>query len=158
MTKEEIEKTLEENMQAVPLARIVNNHMGSRFTQERQAIIEFLSYLKEKNFVFIDSLTSSKSVAFKIANELGMLSLKRDVFLDHNKDKEAITKQLHRLISLAQKRGIALGIGHPYQSTLDVLKENQLLLKEEVELIGIEEFVEHHTKNSPQDTSNSSLE
>ena len=54
----------------------------------------------------------------------------RHVFLDSETEEEFILKQLKQLLQLAQKQGMAVGICHPYDSTLKVLSENLELFAE----------------------------
>ena len=44
------------------------------------------------------------------------------MFLDADADPLAITEQFQRLKNLALKNGVAVGIGHPFATTLDVLE------------------------------------
>ena len=54
---------------------------------------------------------------------------RRDIFLDAYDDKEFIRGQVRELVRLARRKGSAIGIGHPYRSTLSVLEEmrNEIL-------------------------------
>jgi polysaccharide deacetylase 2 family uncharacterized protein YibQ len=51
------------------------------------------------------------------------------VFLDDERTEEAIFKQLQTAISMAQKQGSVVMIGHPYPQTLAVLERELPKLK-----------------------------
>jgi len=66
----------------------------------------------------------------------------RHVFLDHVQDPNAIRFQIKKLISIARKKGRAIGIGHPYPSTWEVLREELPNIKNQVGLVRISELLE----------------
>ena len=61
--------------------------------------------------------------AADVARELNVPTATRDVFLDDVPTESAVRKQIGELAAAAQKRGVAIGIGHPYAVTLPVLAE-----------------------------------
>ena len=124
MSKEEVINTLAKNLDQVPYVIGVNNHMGSKITADEILMRIILKHLKERKLFFIDSRTTSQSVAYKTAQALGIPSTYRDVFLDTETDEISIKKKLIELFELAQKKGQALGICHPIPETLKVLREN----------------------------------
>ena len=95
--------------------------------------------LKKYDFVFVDSRTTAKSVAQKYAQKYDMPYIVRNTFLDNEKSFEYIQNQLKKAIKIANKRGYAIAIGHPYSMTIKVLKESKHLLKD-VEPIFINEL------------------
>ncbi len=99
----------------------VNNHMGSKFTAYRDGMEMVVDDLLERRLFFLDSRTSTQSVALKVARQKGLPSLKRDVFLDDDPSPEAIRKQLEATEYIARRNGFAVAIGHPHASTMDVL-------------------------------------
>ena len=122
MSDEEIARATRENVAAVPHARGVNNHMGSRATADRRVMSTVLRALPDGMY-FIDSKTSGRSVAWNVAREMKVRTAARHVFLDDVQSKAAIRKQLHTLAAAAEQRGVAVGIGHIYPVTVDVLRE-----------------------------------
>ncbi|MEO9275089.1 divergent polysaccharide deacetylase family protein [Marinomonas sp. 5E14-1] len=123
MTKEELKTTLKQNLDGLPGVQGVNNHMGSLLTTKADSMTWVMEVLQGRSLFFIDSLTSSKSVAEKIAKEHGLKTVTRDVFLDNIRTEQAIDKQFSRLIKLARRHGSALAIGHPYPETTSYLKK-----------------------------------
>jgi len=130
MTEEEIKEVVAASLEQVPFITGVNNHMGSKITANEILMRIILSHLKERNLFFVDSRTTGKSVAFSLAQKMGVLSTSRHVFLDTYNDEDYIKGKLLELFRLAQKNGKAVGICHPSEETLKVLKENFHLVAE----------------------------
>jgi len=120
-----------------PTAKYVNNHTGSVFTSNEKAMDTLYRALRKEGFVFIDSMTSSRSKVGKIAHRYGDAYVARDTFIDNVKNIKAIQKQLKHAVKLAKKNGYALVIGHPYPVTLEAIKQSKGILKE-VDLVYID--------------------
>jgi polysaccharide deacetylase 2 family uncharacterized protein YibQ len=101
----------------------VNNHMGSRLTQDLAAMNLVMAELGARGLIFIDSLTASASVAYSAARRYGLPAVRRDLFIDNVAERDAILAQLDALEAMALHRGYALGIAHPYDITAEILAE-----------------------------------
>lgn len=112
LSDEEIKSRIAEGLDQIKWAVGMNNHMGSKATQDKRVMKNIMEVAKERNLFFIDSLTSENSVVSSISDELGVTSFSRDIFLDNVKNKESIEKQMEKLGDIALKRGYAIGIGH----------------------------------------------
>ncbi len=124
MTPMDFLNTISDDVASVPGAVGVNNHEGSALTENKEAMKFLMAELKARNFLFLDSLTSPKSVAYATAREFGLRAAKRDVFLDNESDSAAyIGKQLEELASIAKEHGSAIGIGHPHPATIEALRK-----------------------------------
>tara|TARA_Y100000588_G_scaffold385867_1_gene480070 strand:- start:224 stop:1294 length:1071 start_codon:yes stop_codon:yes gene_type:complete len=99
----------------------VNNHMGSLFTSDQRSMEVVLSYLNERGYLFLDSVTTSRSVAIKLGHNLEMPIVARDVFLDDIDSENEVASRLKELERIAADTGTAIAIGHPRQATLSVL-------------------------------------
>ncbi len=141
---EEIRTKVAENLIAVPHAIGSNNHMGSKFTENREAMHEVLSVLKKRELFFIDSYTTSRSTGLDEAGKMSIPTARRHVFLDNAQDQDKICHQLERLIALAKKQGWAIGIGHPNQATLKALTSCKKHLLESVDVVGVHALVNEH--------------
>ena len=130
MSDEEIVRTTTENVGEVPFARGVNNHMGSRATADRRVMTTVLTALP-KGMYFIDSRTTGASVAAKIARQLNVRTASRSVFLDDVQSRPAIRSQLRALAHAAEEHGSAVGIGHMYPTTVQVLSEAAPMLRKQ---------------------------
>lgn len=126
---EKIEKRVKQLRDWYPDAKYTNNHTGSVFTQNYDAMDKLFKALKKYNFIFVDSRTTAKSVAKQMAKKYNMPYIVRNTFIDNKKDYNYIQNQLKKAIKIAKKRGYAIAIGHPYPITLKVLKESKHLLK-----------------------------
>jgi polysaccharide deacetylase 2 family uncharacterized protein YibQ len=122
-----------------PHAIYYNNHTGSKFTADFDAMERLLKAMDEVGLIFIDSRTTADTKAPKIAKKEGKRLLQRDVFLDNVIEKEAIKKQILLAISKAKERNFAIAIGHPHKETIAALKE---FAKEcdEVEVVYIKDL------------------
>jgi polysaccharide deacetylase 2 family uncharacterized protein YibQ len=123
--------TVREDLGNLPYIKGVNNHMGSRLTQEAEPMQWLMEELRQRGLYFVDSRTSAQTKALDIASHYQIPSLKRDVFLDDLNETKAIEYQLNRAIQFARQRGSAVAIGHPYPATLSVLERVQPLLAEQ---------------------------
>ena len=141
MDEAEIRRILDQDLQEVPEARGVSNHMGSSFTEDHGKMFIVLNELKKRNLYFIDSRTSSHTVGFDLAKKIGVPAAKRSVFLDNDPRPKAIEIQMERLLNMAKHKGAAIGIGHPYKETLTVLKEYFSILKTEYCLVHVSALV-----------------
>ncbi|MCW5749736.1 MAG: divergent polysaccharide deacetylase family protein [Alphaproteobacteria bacterium] len=100
----------------------VNNHMGSRFTAHAPGMEMVLAELKARGLLFLDSRTSSESLAGRMARHMALPSASRDVFLDHIETAENVAGQLQLVEELARRQGRVIAIGHPHDATLDQLE------------------------------------
>jgi polysaccharide deacetylase 2 family uncharacterized protein YibQ len=130
MSNDEIARTTMAGLQAVPYARGVNNHMGSRATADRRVMESVLDALPDGMY-FIDSRTTGASVAAAVAHERRVRTASRNVFLDDVATDAAVRQQLHELAREAEAHGVAVGIGHMYPATVRVLLAEVPALKRE---------------------------
>ncbi len=128
MSEAEVIETVEKSLEQIPYVSGVNNHMGSKITADVTFMRIILERLKIKKLFFVDSRTTIDSVAYDVAQIMGIPSAYRNIFLDTETDEEHIKKKLIELFELAQKRGQALAICHPTPQTLKILKENLHLM------------------------------
>jgi hypothetical protein len=102
----------------------INNHMGSKFTGSPVGMAQVMSELRSRGLLFLDSMTSSDSVGLGLAARMGVAHTSRDVFIDNEPENmDSIRRQLDKLEDIARRRGAAVGIGHPHDTTLEVLAQ-----------------------------------
>jgi len=159
MTEEELRQALRLALDSVPHVVGVNNHMGSLLTQQKDPMRWLMQgILADGDLFFLDSRTSSETVAEATAQEMGVPSARRDVFLDNIKQPAAIREQFARLLRMAQTTGQAIGIGHPYPETLEVLQEELALLGPRgVRLVPVSELITSDTRSESWHASSSPL-
>jgi polysaccharide deacetylase 2 family uncharacterized protein YibQ len=141
MTKKKLQTTFTKNLAVVPMAMGINNHMGSLFTENETAMRSLLEIIRSKDLFFIDSITSSKSVGYDLARSMGVKTARRHIFLDNVHENKKVTSQLMKLVAMAEKHNWAIGLAHPYPSTLAALREHADLFETRVRLVGISELV-----------------
>jgi polysaccharide deacetylase 2 family uncharacterized protein YibQ len=142
MTEVELVQTLRKDLDAFPYIKGVNNHMGSKFCQNERKLRPVMLELNTRGLFFLDSRTTSKTKAYTVAQELHVPSAERNVFLDNIQNPRAIRAQLNRLTELAHLRGEAIGIAHPHEVTLEVLRrEIPKLSGKGVELVPVSQLV-----------------
>lgn len=141
MRRQALRAHLEKDLQAVPMAIGINNHMGSRFSENSAAMQTVLEFARLKGLFYMDSLTSSGSVGHTLARKMGIPSGTRDFFLDNDADKTKIIKQLESFVRYAEKHGEAIGIAHPKKETIAALTEFEEQFKERVVLVDIHKLM-----------------
>lgn len=99
----------------------INNHMGSRFTGDAQAMGWVMDELKARGLLFLDSRTIATTIAARAAAADGVPFAERDVFLDDEQTASAVDQQLKELEAIATKKGTAIAIGHPHDATIVAL-------------------------------------
>ncbi|MBU2503050.1 divergent polysaccharide deacetylase family protein [bacterium] len=123
MDQEAIAALIDGHRKALPMVTGVNNHMGSAATADEATMQALMTVLRERDLFFLDSLTTSKSVAAAAAAREGIPVLSNRLFLDYDsEDAGRIRANLDRLVEAARATGFAVGIGHPYPATAEVLR------------------------------------
>ncbi len=96
-----------------------NNHTGSKMTEDAHAMEIILTELKQRKLIFIDSRTTSETVAETLAHQLKVPTASRNVFIDQGFNGGDVKANMLKLAEIAHKEGSAIGIGHAIPSTLD---------------------------------------
>jgi len=122
MGNRQIAARFEEMLQKIDGIKGGNNHMGSKFTENREKLGVIMKILKEKNLFFLDSKTSVKAIGCEVAAEYEIDCANRDVFLDNENNFEYVTGQLKRTERIADNKGYAIAIGHPKSETVKALQ------------------------------------
>ena len=149
-TKETIEGKIKTLKKDFPNLTYVNNHIGSKFTQNERAMKFLLEALNQEGITFVDSRTIPSVTrkyyqyhpkeSFNTCQNIPFLE--RDVFLDNELDVEKITANLMKVVKIAKTRGYAIAIGHPHKETLLALQNASSYLKESgVDLVYINELI-----------------
>lgn len=124
MTEKKFAKVLEASINSIPHVSGFNNHMGSLLTKSSLWMKRLMHKVAaDKNLFFVDSKTTSDSVAHSTARAEGLQSIQRDIFIDHEDSKSFIQKQLRKLVNKARQNGTALAIAHPKKITLSELEQ-----------------------------------
>jgi polysaccharide deacetylase 2 family uncharacterized protein YibQ len=121
MDDDQVKAEVESDIQSLPEMPGANNHMGSKATSDRRVMRDVLDVFREHQLFFIDSMTSGTTVGESLAREMGVPTAARDVFLDNFTDLPYVERQLTEAEDVALKKGSAIAIGHPNESTAAAL-------------------------------------
>jgi polysaccharide deacetylase 2 family uncharacterized protein YibQ len=141
MEDDQITQILNDDLKRVPGARGVNNHMGSEFTEDQSKMSLLLREIKKRTLFYVDSRTTSQTVAYSVAKSIGVPVASRTVFLDNELSTRAMEFQLGRLQAVARESGAAIGICHPHWETLLFLKKYSHELKTEAKIVPVSQIV-----------------
>ena len=121
MNDAEIQQAVAGDLATVPTAVGANNHMGSLGTADPRVMHAVMEEMKARHLFFVDSVTSSRTVAAEVARQVGVRTAARAVFLDNEDTEDYVRGQFRILITLAHARGQAIAIGHVGKVTARVL-------------------------------------
>lgn len=122
MKRAEVDSMLDKAFASFDGYRGLNNHMGSRLTQDSERMEWVMEALAKRDLFYVDSKTIQSSIAADKAQEAGLDYAIRDVFLDHEDTPEFVSGALQKLERVALERGHAIAIGHPKAVTLAGLR------------------------------------
>lgn len=143
MSPDQITATLKKDLDFLPSIKGVNNHMGSKLTENSEIMNQVFIILKKRDLFFIDSLTSAQSRCDESARLFQIQFAKRDIFLDNIQDVKAISQQFLKLHEVALKKGSAVGIGHPYSETIMALKKSIKRFDNKVDFVKASSIVKN---------------
>ena len=124
-----------------PRAKYTNNHTGSRFTSDFDAMDKAYRALIEQGFVFVDSKTIAQTAVARAAKKHNQPYISRDIFLDDDPLASAVRRELVAAVNLAKKRGYAIAIGHPKKNTIAVIKESKNNLLKDVDVVYLKDIL-----------------
>jgi polysaccharide deacetylase 2 family uncharacterized protein YibQ len=141
MSTAQLRALLEKNWDSIPYADGLNNHQGSKATENAALVAVVAAFVKEKGVFFLDSVTTAKSVVPAAAKAAGIPWASRRVFLDDLDQPGAIRAQLARAAAIARRTGTCIAIGHPRANTLAALRqEGPRLQAEGIQLVHVSDL------------------
>jgi polysaccharide deacetylase 2 family uncharacterized protein YibQ len=124
MSAHDVAALVDQSLRDIPDVVGVNNHQGSQSTADATLMDELMPVLRQHKLFYVDSRTTTATVAYDEAQRLGIPSGFRNVpFLDDVAEVAAVRKQLQRALRGAREKGAAIAIGHPHPATLQALRE-----------------------------------
>ncbi len=123
MSTNELRAAVHAAIDNIPHAVGVNNHMGSKVTANLKTMTWIMQEIKARGMAFIDSRTTIRTVAEDAAVGLGVPVNRRHVFLDNERDRAAIRRQLEEAVRRCRLEGEIIAIGHVDPVTIEVLAE-----------------------------------
>ncbi len=119
-------KKMERRLAAIkrdfPRLQYVNNHTGSKFTSDYEAVKKLYKAARKHNLDIVDSRTIATTQLPEVYKDFNRKLLSRDVFLDHEADVSYICGQMKLAVNTAIRNGKAIAIGHPRRETIKALK------------------------------------
>lgn len=153
MSREEFRRTLAASIETTPGVRGINNHMGSLLTARREPMEWVMEELAARGLYFVDSRTTSNSVAATVARDYAIPHLSRHIFLDNELDGTAVHYQFKAALKLAEEQGLAIAIGHPHRVTLKYLRRQLPRLERQgIRLALISEVLAERARDTPRTT------
>ncbi|MCQ2591476.1 MAG: divergent polysaccharide deacetylase family protein [Treponema sp.] len=121
MTEDEIISTLFQNINEIGPIAGMNNHEGSAITADAEKMSVVMRIASENGIYFLDSRTNVETTVPYVAGEMGYSYYERNVFLDNTKNRDDILNEIKKGLSIANKNGVAIMIGHIWSA--DILPE-----------------------------------
>ncbi|MGX5175495.1 divergent polysaccharide deacetylase family protein [Aliikangiella sp. IMCC44653] len=159
MDKNNLQSTMLDSGSSIPHLVGFNNHMGSMLTENEQAMRWVMQKAKQLGWFFLDSKTSQESIAQEVAQQLGIPSIGRDIFLDHHTAKqkpqlaEIIQQRFERALKIADKNGQVVIICHPYPQTVDFLTDQLGLYSQQYQLVKLSDLITEQSQKLSIETS-----
>jgi hypothetical protein len=144
MPPERFAAQIDAALEAVPGIVGVNNHTGSRLTQDPVAMHRLMRHLAARDLLFLDSRTTAATVAYRTARQARVPALQRDVFLDHDPAPAAMAAELDRALAIARRQGHAVVIAHPYEASLAFLEQALRRLPPELSVVSLTRLAARH--------------
>jgi polysaccharide deacetylase 2 family uncharacterized protein YibQ len=120
MKDRDIRNAVEKALATTPGVVGMNNHMGSRATADRRVMGAVLEVCKKKDLIFIDSMTTNRSVVAEVAADMGIRSMENSLFIDNSSDETR--DNMRKVMSIASRRGDIVAILHIKRDTLGHLR------------------------------------
>ena len=142
MSQKEVQRLLVKILNEYPGVVGVNNHMGSKATENKPMMTTILTELKKRGLFFLDSVTSVHSICTEVAKETGIRFSRRDIFLDNRNERASIEHEFEAGVKIAHDRGFALMIGHDRALTLQIVQEEIIKYKKQgYEFVSLKDYI-----------------
>ena len=147
MLKADLQDTLLDSASSVPFMVGFNNHMGSLLTQDPEKMAWVMESAKQMGWYFLDSKTSESSVAEAVAEQNGIPTIGRDIFLDHHNEWQKtgldslILQRFEQAKKIARQQGQVVVICHPYPETLQFLTEQLALIESDYQVVSLSQLL-----------------
>jgi hypothetical protein len=153
MTDAEVRERVEAALDNVPYAIGINNHMGSKVTGDERVMGIVLAVCKERGLFFVDSHTNYRSIAGRMARELGLPPVENHIFLDDVHTAAHVIKQMRLVQERALNQRYCVTIGHvglQGKETAAGIRSGIAEMKDSVDFVGISELVKEEWKWNSQ--------
>jgi polysaccharide deacetylase 2 family uncharacterized protein YibQ len=131
MDDDAVRSAVNGHIESIPGIVGINNHMGSRATEDARVMGVVIDVCERLGIFFLDSRTSSNTVAEDLARERGIFTGRRSVFLDNEKSVSHVLEKIRQTARIAEQEGSAIAIGHDRDATSTALAEALPILERE---------------------------
>ncbi len=151
LSKKEIIKRMEGYIKQLPLCIGANNHMGSLVTTDEDIMEIVLEVLKRQAMFFIDSRTTTSSVAFSTAQRMMIPSFENNLFLDSpDISDKTFNMKIEKLKKLSAKDKVLIVTHCTNKKKINYLKK--FITKAEklgFEIVPVSKFFEYTLPEIP---------
>jgi polysaccharide deacetylase 2 family uncharacterized protein YibQ len=112
MDAAEILAVLKQNIAEIGPITGMNNHQGSKITEDQQIMETVLAFCREQGIQFLDSRTTTQTAVPAAAKKLGIKIGERNIFIDNDPDRLSMNRSIQDGLTLAVQKGKAVMIGH----------------------------------------------
>jgi polysaccharide deacetylase 2 family uncharacterized protein YibQ len=118
MSEREIRELLRRNVAEIGPVAGMNNHQGSKITSDQKMMEAVLDFCREQGIYFLDSRTTADTQAPAAAKSLGMKIGERNIFIDNDQEKNAMSRSIKEGLGKLRDRGGVVMIGHAWSPAL----------------------------------------
>jgi len=122
-SEEEIQDLMQDYIKELPLCVGANNHMGSLATKYDYIMRPVLRELHKNDLFFVDSKTTTKTVAAKLATEVGINVEENNLFMDNSYSAGRVLRVTKKILNYAKTHDDLIAITHFRKSSLEELKK-----------------------------------
>jgi polysaccharide deacetylase 2 family uncharacterized protein YibQ len=108
----------------------VMNYQGARFTSTPGSLSPVLSALKSRGLMYVDNGASNRSLAPKLAGELGLPQVAATRNIDPVQSADIIDQSFATLELAAKDEGVAIGVASGFPVTVDAVTDWAATLKD----------------------------
>ncbi|WP_319533736.1 divergent polysaccharide deacetylase family protein [uncultured Cohaesibacter sp.] len=101
----------------------VVNYMGARFSTDEMAGSDFMREMKANGLMYVETGASGRSRLNSIASDLSVPNLRADLVIDARGRAADIETRLIQLETIAQDKGVALGVASAYPISIRIISE-----------------------------------
>jgi len=143
MDQAAVHRIVTDCLRKFPHIKGVNNHMGSRITEDERIMSWVMEAIRPHNLYFVDSRTSSQSVAYQVALQMGVAAATNKIFIDNEPEVASCKDFIDKAIQQVKHDHASIAIGHARRTTIRALKEmNKRIQDESISLVFVSELVQ----------------
>lgn len=142
MNRDQVTQVVSTCLKRFPHAKGVNNHMGSLVTEDERIMSWVMEAIAPHDLYFIDSRTSSQSVAFQVAHDMGIPAAKNYIFIDNEPEIASCKDVVDKAIRHVKEEGTSIAIGHARPTTVQALREVKARIQDNgIRLVFVSELL-----------------